>query len=345
MQIACFAYLFLASAFFPPIFAANPPYGKLSVSNAQLVGSSGSAVQLRGMSFYWSQWDNPSFWTAAVVKSLACNWNANVVRAAMAVEAAYGGYLSGGSTATTELNKLYTIVDAAIANGIYVLIDWHETGKTSYQSQAVTFFSMVSAKYKDVPNVLYEIWNEPEVEYTDWVGVVRPYHQAVIKAIRANDANAIIICGTPKDSSGIDSTVIANPITGYKNIMYTLHWYPNGASWQATQRQSILTAKGKGLATFVTEYGVSASGTSSVDSGESNLWWSFMDTNKISYINWHVGSISETWSVFQTGTQPSQIASDTALSAAGKLVKAKLKSQSNGVSCSGRRRRAAFLWN
>jgi hypothetical protein len=60
-------------------FGAAPPYGKLSLSNAQLVGSNGQAVQLRGMSFYWSQWDSPDYWTAAVVKALACNWNANVV--------------------------------------------------------------------------------------------------------------------------------------------------------------------------------------------------------------------------------------------------------------------------
>jgi hypothetical protein len=39
------------------------------------------------------------------------------VRAAMAVESAYGGYLSGGQTATTQLNKVYTVADAAIAVG------------------------------------------------------------------------------------------------------------------------------------------------------------------------------------------------------------------------------------
>uniref|UniRef100_A0AAU8LQ13 Beta-1,4-endoglucanase n=1 Tax=Pratylenchus coffeae TaxID=45937 RepID=A0AAU8LQ13_PRACF len=313
-------------------YGANPPYGKLSLSAAQLVGSSNQAVQLRGMSFYWSQWDNPDFWTAAVVKALACNWNANVVRAAMAVESAYGGYLSGGSTATTQLNKVYTVADAAIANGIYVLIDWHETGNTAYTSQAVSFFSTVSKKYANVPNVLYEIWNEPTNEYTDWA-TVRNYHMAVIKAIRANDANAIIIAGTPKWSSGIDSNVLANPITGYKNVMYTLHWYPNGAAWQQYQRDSITTAKKKGLATFITEYGVASDANTAVNASESNLWWTYLDNNKVSYINWHVGSISESWSILKSGTQPSQITSDSLLTDSGKLVKQKLKSVSNGVAC------------
>jgi hypothetical protein len=40
------------------------------------------------------------------------------------------------------------------------------------------------------------------------------------QAIRANDANAIIIVGTPQMASGPDQNVINNPINkSYKNIM------------------------------------------------------------------------------------------------------------------------------
>jgi hypothetical protein len=61
------------------VFGADPPYGRLSVTNAQLVGSSVQAVALRGMSFYWPQWESQNFWTADVVKQLGCKWNSNLV--------------------------------------------------------------------------------------------------------------------------------------------------------------------------------------------------------------------------------------------------------------------------
>lgn len=37
-------------------FAADPPYGQLSVSGKNLKGANGQNVQLRGMSLFWSQW-------------------------------------------------------------------------------------------------------------------------------------------------------------------------------------------------------------------------------------------------------------------------------------------------
>jgi hypothetical protein len=64
-------------------FGAAPPYGRLAVTNAQLVGSSGQAVALRGMSFYWPQWESQNFWTADVVKQLGCKWNSNLVGVTM----------------------------------------------------------------------------------------------------------------------------------------------------------------------------------------------------------------------------------------------------------------------
>lgn len=51
------------------------------------------------------------FWTADVVKTLACSWNANVIRAAMGVD--QGGYQSDP---TGQLALVQTVVEAAIAS-------------------------------------------------------------------------------------------------------------------------------------------------------------------------------------------------------------------------------------
>jgi aryl-phospho-beta-D-glucosidase BglC (GH1 family) len=53
----------------------------------------------------------------------------------------------------------------------------------------------------------------------------------VVNAIRANDANAIIILGTPTWSQDVD-VAAQSPVTG-TNLMYTLHYYA------ATHKQSL----------------------------------------------------------------------------------------------------------
>jgi endoglucanase len=70
--------------------------------------------------------------------------------------------------------------------GIYVLIDWHYIGNGNYSNgnayqaftnRAVAFFTAMSQRYRAVPNVLYEIWNEPTD--TPWE-TIKTYHNAVI---------------------------------------------------------------------------------------------------------------------------------------------------------------------
>jgi endoglucanase len=110
-------------------------------------------------------------------------------------------------------------------------------------------------------------------------------------------------------------------------IRYTLHWYPNGAAWQDTQRQQIQTAKAAGLATFITEYGVAWDNVFYPD--EAKKWYTFMDQNTLSYANWHVGSTPDGFGQFKDGTPASQIGSDTNLTDTGKLVKAQMVSLKN----------------
>jgi hypothetical protein len=132
------------------------PYGRLAVNGKYVVSAAtGQPVQLRGMSLFWSQWMS-QFYVADTVKALKCSWNANVVRAAMGVE--NGGYLDYPSV---EMQKVYAVIDAAIANGMYVIVDWHDHNAMYHQSQAVDFFSQVSKKYGSYPNIIYETFNEP----------------------------------------------------------------------------------------------------------------------------------------------------------------------------------------
>ena len=86
------------------------------------------------------------------------------------------GYLTNKNK---EKAKIKAVVDAAIANGMYVLVDWHYTSDEIFEEAAKQFFKEMSTEYRGVPNVLYEIYNEPVKNSWD---VVKRYHEKIIQA-------------------------------------------------------------------------------------------------------------------------------------------------------------------
>ncbi|KAI6170660.1 Endoglucanase [Aphelenchoides bicaudatus] len=303
----------LLCAFLVGVQAVAPPYGQLSIKGNKLVGADGSEVALHGLSLFWSQWSEGSvFYNKETVQALKCSWNANLVRAAMGVEE--GGYLTNP---TAEQGRAEAVIQAAIDLGIYVIVDWHDHNAQNHPDKAVEFFSAISKKYGSNPNIIYEVFNEPL--QVDWTSVLKPYHEKVVAAIRANDAKNVIVLGTPTWSQDVD-VAANNPVSG-SNLAYTLHYY--AATHKQSLRDKAQAALNKGIAIFVTEYGtVDASGGGSVDTASSNEWYTFLDNNKISYANWAIDNKAEAAAALQPGTTSAQVGDDS-------------RSQNNGVSCSG----------
>lgn len=132
-------------------------HGKLKVVGTQLQDEHGKAVVLRGMSFGWSNfW--PKFYNAEAVNWLHKDWNCTVLRAAMGVDPAKG-YIQDPEGSKELITK---VVDAAIKEGIYVIIDFHS--HNIRLNEAKTFFTEMAKKYGKQPNVIYEIYNEPDDE-------------------------------------------------------------------------------------------------------------------------------------------------------------------------------------
>lgn len=301
-------------------------YGQLRVSGNKIVDQSGTPIQLRGMSLYWSQWI-PKYYTYNTIKWLRDDWKITVIRAAMGINGNTDGYLVNS---TAEKNKIIAVVDAAIQLGVYVIIDWHDHNAHNSRSQAQAFFADMAQRYGNTPNVIYEIWNEP-LNYS-WSGIIKPYHQAVIGSIRQYDADNIIVCGTRNRSQEVDEAT-ADPISG-NNIAYTLHYYAN--THGAGLRSKASTALGRNRALFVTEYGTTdASGNGTVNATASNEWWDFLDQNRISHANWSVADIGESSAALVSGASPNGGWTTSQIKQSGQIVRAEIRANAPDLSSGG----------
>jgi len=209
--------------------AATPvdTHGALAVDGPTLIDKCGGGVQLKGVSSMWLNWESKPFAESeSGLQYMRDNWKLSVIRASMGTEN-QGGYLTGAANQTSMLNKVNTIVQNAIDLGVYVIIDWHTEVAVNQQADAVSFFTSMAQKWGKYPNVIFEPYNEP-FGFT-WAQV-KPYHQAVVQAIRGQGSNNIIVLGTTTYSQDVDIAA-ADPVSG-TNLMYTLHFYActHGAS-------------------------------------------------------------------------------------------------------------------
>ena len=315
--------LFLATSLTPATAqTAVERYGQLRVSGNRIVDKNGAAVQLRGMSLYWSQWIG-KYYNVNTIRWLRDDWKITVIRAAMGINGNTDGYLVNP---TAERNKVIAAVDAAIQLGIYVIIDWHDHNAHNSRAQAQAFFSDMAARYGNTPNVIYETWNEP-LNYS-WADIIKPYHQAVISSIRARDPDNIIICGTRNWSQEVDEAA-SNPIAG-GNIAYTLHYYANTHGQWLRDRAAL--ALSKGVALFVTEYGTTdATGNGVVNATASREWWAFLDQNKIGHANWSVADISESSAALTANASVNGGWSTSQIKQSGNLVRDELRAKAIDV--------------
>ncbi len=290
-------------------------YGKLSVNGAFLVDERGEEVVLRGVSFGWHNWWL-GFYNEKAVGTFVNDWKCSVVRAAMGVDPDRG-YIRDPQFSTECVTR---VVDAAIKYGIYVIIDWHS--HTIRTAEAVGFFREMAQKYKNYPNVIYEIFNEPERD--SWKEV-KAYSEEIIKAIRGIDPSNIILVGSPHWDQDIH-LVADDPITGYNNIMYTLHFY--AATHQQFLRDRGDYAISKGLPLFVSECaGMEATGDGPIDYEEWQKWLDWMDKNQISWVAWSVSDKDETCSMMLPTAPPDGNWNDGHLKEWGKIVRDRLRSQ------------------
>lgn len=288
MKNVCFLLLSLAILVFDAAAQPVKKHGQLKVEGTQLKDAKGNAVVLRGMSFGWHNWW-PRFYNANTVQWLKKDWGCTVVRAAMGVEP-NGAYLQQPSWSK---DKVKAVVDAAIKENIYVIIDWHS--HNIKLNEAKEFFTEMAKTYGKQPHVIYEIFNEPERQ--SWEEV-KAYSIELIKTIRAIDPDNIILVGSPHWDQDVH-VVADDPIKGFDNLMYTFHYY--AATHKQELRDRGTYALSKGLPLFISESaGMEATGDGPLNEDEWQKWIDWAETNKVSWITWSVSDKKETCSVLLT---------------------------------------------
>ena len=286
-------------------------YGQLRVDGVNLVGATGQQAVLHGMSTHGMQWFG-QFANTGAFRAIK-DRGANVVRIAMYTDE--GGYLSNQAVK----DSVYRAVDAAIAQDMYVIIDWHilhDGNPRSHEQEAAGFFREASSRYAGNPAVIYEICNEPNGNIT-WSGDVKPYATDIIPIIRANSPKAVIIVGTTTWSQDVD--VASRDPLSFNNIMYACHFYAGThGQWL---RDKIDISRQNGCAVFISEWGASAAdGNGGVFLDAAGQWLDFLSARNMGWCNWSLCDKTESSAALRSGASSTGNWQDSDLSESGKFV-------------------------
>lgn len=298
------------------LFAATGPvsqYGQLitgknSSGKGQIYGSclgvkDGSEVQIKGMSLYWSLLDNAvEFWDADAINTMVKDMKIQVIRAAMATgnedwsDGKYKGFQSNPSQQKDLMNK---VVQAAINNDIYVIIDWHSHVANTQTESAKQFFSEMAQKWGNYDNVIFEVFNEPTDQ--SW-STVKSYAEQIVPVIRQYSDNLILVGNPSWDQN--PQMAIGNQVSG-ENIAYTMHYYAmsHKSSGSGSPGANALKAMNSGLSVFISEWGTgSADGGGYPGQSENDTWQTFVNNHKLSWANWSASKINEGTAAFGNGS-------------------------------------------
>jgi endoglucanase len=138
----------------------------------------------------------------------------------------------------------------------------------------------MAKRYAGVPNILYEIANEPsrsgykEIEGHEvtWAEI-RAYADEVIPVIRKHFPEAVVLVGTPawsspRQSAGMKWQEISDSPIEFKNILYVLHFYAVGHDFYEVVNEAAAT-----LPLFATEWAAASWLTDSKNNPEKAAQW------------------------------------------------------------------------
>lgn len=262
----------------------------LHVQGSQLVNNEGQPVQLRGVSMGWhNMW--PRFYRTGTVERLAHDWGADIVRCSIGLDLDSHTYDKQPDLAYACVDS---IVQGALKADCYVLVDFHSHANNL--ALAKEFFTTVAQKYGTMPNVLFEIWNEPDK--AEWPEC-KAYAEELLPVIRTYAPQTVVILPTPRWDQDVDIAA-ENPVKGFDNVMYSLHYY--AAFHDDHYRAKALKAIEAGLPIFMSECAsMLNTGDGVIDMDSWDEWMKIANDHNISWIVWSISDKVETCSMLRPG--------------------------------------------
>ena len=281
-----------------PVAAAFLPALYVEGTALKAQGSEKTPV-LRGISLGWHTiW--PRFYNAGAVKTLVEDWGTPILRAAIGADnhaRTDNPGIPDGFTDDPQFayDCLFPVVDAAIKNGIYVIVDWHS--HVLHKAEAKEFFRTVATRYADCPNVIYELYNEPVED--SWAEL-KAYAEELCALIDSiSTVHPLILMGCPHWDQDIHLPA-EDPVTGYDNLMYTVHFY--AATHKDYLRERCDAALAAGIPVFISECAsCEASGDGPMDEASWQAWSDWAASRDIPMIAWSISDKVETCSMLIPG--------------------------------------------
>ncbi|MCP2267004.1 cellulase family glycosylhydrolase [Promicromonospora thailandica] len=234
--------------------AAPAAVSRLGTSGNQIVDAAGTPVQLRGVSVLAPRHNaecpecHPRPISDVIDMTVSDGWQSDVVRLPVTV---------WGSLSVQENVERYVdpYVQQAVDLGIYIIVDLHHVsdyGSTGVPRSAVSeFWDYVAPLYADVPNVIYEVFNEPvaPASWSTW----KSYIQPVVDDIRAVAPQTLLLVGSPQWSTYVNQAA-ADPVAG-NDIAYVYHLYPNQGDATAANLDARFGNAARQIPVILTEFG------------------------------------------------------------------------------------------
>lgn len=286
--------------------------GKLHVDGTVLRDANGNLAVLKGASTHGLTW-YPQYVNNKLFHQLSTEWNTNLIRLAMYSD----DYVNGDREKNLEV--LRKGVEYAIANDMYVMVDWHiltDNNPNENLAEAIAFFNMMAKEYADVPNVIFEICNEPNGDCT-WEDI-KEYASIIIPVIRRHKPDALILIGTPNFDREIQEPM-KDPVE-FENVMYSFHFY--ATSHKDDYRAKLREVVGSGTPIFITESGLcEASGDGKIDFESVKIWYALLDSLHLSYTIWSMSNKQEESAMIRDDSPAVENLTDDDLTLSGQFAK------------------------
>ena len=225
--------------------------GQLHVEGTKLMNEHNEEVRLKGTVLANDKNDK---FSKTLLSNLKDKWNNNVIKVGCwSTEAGQVGIY----TDEARMQEMYQIIDNAISLDMYVIvIFWSGDNLTdNVQNEAIDYFTQIASRYKDVPNLIYEIANEPSNTWDE----IKSYANVLIDTIRSISPNSLIISPVIGNCGFFDGVI--NSLLEYDNIMYAAHIYYGGQGLGGNA-QSMSNAALNGVPIFVSEWSCASDYTS-----------------------------------------------------------------------------------